>query len=176
MRSDTHPAHPRIPTCPHCWRLGTTPEAEVRLGFIHHNRCLNGKVFPLPSCSVARPGPMARAQVQLRWPQLNTRGLLDSFHDDTIFESTLTSTTFAVATCNLPTPKLIPPGGFSRAAARAHSTLRCTASPHGPPRVALLKILDSRGPCACISCYLFTSVCDSLCTTASPFSPDSLDY
>src|SRR5260370_19394679 len=102
-------AHPRIPTCPHCWRLGTTPEAEVRLGFIHHNRCLNGKVFPLPSCSVARPGPMARAQVQLRWPQLNTRGLLDSFHDDTIFESTLTSTTFAVATCNLPTPKLIPP-------------------------------------------------------------------
>src|SRR5216684_5708426 len=29
-------------------------------------------------------------------------------------------------------------GGFSRAAARAHSTLRCTASPHGPLRVAYL--------------------------------------
>src|SRR5712692_10520412 len=27
-------------------------------------------------------------------------------------------------------------GGFPRAAARAHSTLRCTASPHGPLRVA----------------------------------------
>src|SRR5258708_22549120 len=29
-------------------------------------------------------------------------------------------------------------GGFSRGAARAHSTLRCTASPHEPLRVAYL--------------------------------------
>jgi hypothetical protein len=34
------------------------------------------------------------------------------------------------------TPTSLDPGGFSRGAARAHSTLRCTVSPHGPLRVA----------------------------------------
>jgi hypothetical protein len=32
------------------------------------------------------------------------------------------------------------PGGFSRAAARARSTLQCTTSPHGPPCVVLLTL------------------------------------
>src|SRR5260370_17698593 len=68
-------------------------------------------------------------------------------------------------------------GGFSRATARAHSTLRCTASPHGPPRVALLNFWTPAdlvlAPCAS---YSLQFCLDSLCTSPSPFPPDSLDY
>ena len=68
MRSDTHPAHPRIPTCPHCWRLGTTPEAEVRLGFIHHNLMLVKKRLHLARAkanSALRHGGFSRAAASL---------------------------------------------------------------------------------------------------------------
>jgi len=39
-------------------------------------------------------------------------------------------------------------GGFSRAAARAHYTLRCTASPHGPLRVAYLLFRSPWASCS----------------------------
>src|SRR5258707_13373645 len=61
-------AHPRIPTCPHCWRLGTTPEAEVRLGFIHHNLMLDTKRLHLARAkanSALRHGGFSRAAASL---------------------------------------------------------------------------------------------------------------
>ncbi len=67
-------------------------------------------------------------------------------------------------------------GGFSRAAACAHSTLRCTASPHGPLRVAYPTFWIPVGLVLTSRALPFVSVrLDSLCTSTSPFPPDTLD-
>ena len=69
----------------------------------------------------------------------------------------------------LPTPHRYLWRNFSRAAARAHSTLRCTASLHGSPRVALLNFWTPMGLVLTSRALLFASVrLVSLCTT-SPF-------
>lgn len=54
-QSDNHLAHPKILNCPHCRWLGTTPEAQVQLGVVHHN-CKAAKLLflslrYLPFCS-----------------------------------------------------------------------------------------------------------------------------
>src|SRR5258708_3244157 len=68
-------------------------------------------------------------------------------------------------------------GGFSRAAACADSTLRCTAPPHGPLRVAYPTFWIPVGLVLTSHALPFVSVrLDSLCTSTSPFPPDIPDY
>ncbi len=83
--------------------------------------------------------------------------------------------------CILPAPKLIPPSVMvdflALPPACAHSTFRCTASPHRPLRVAYPTFWIPVGLVLTSRALPFVSVrLDSLCTSTSPFPPDTPDY